>query len=83
MRLTTDNNPAAFEVDRLCLACGQLGQLSRMVIDLDGPAFEAYYHIRCLPVCPESIAWAKTRATCLTANGLDLDAFDRLQKGVL
>jgi hypothetical protein len=48
-KLVRDRNPGAHEVRVLCLACGHWLYLSEALIDLDGPAFEAYYHAECAP----------------------------------
>ena len=59
MRLVRDHNPGAFNVRVPCLACGAMLMLSDAAIDLDGPAYRAYYHDTCLP-SPERAPWIPT-----------------------
>lgn len=62
MRLATDHSAGARAVTVTCYHCGKRAQLADMVSDLDGPAFEAYYHPHCIkhkwpgakiPRCPD------------------------------
>lgn len=43
-RFVRDTNPGAYAVRVPCLTCGRMLLLADAVIDLDGPAFQAYYH---------------------------------------
>jgi hypothetical protein len=47
VRLTEDKNPGAYAVSVQCLRCGKMLRLADARIDLDGPAFRAYYHEEC------------------------------------
>lgn len=49
MNLTVDHSLAAGQVSVPCLECGEMLPLAQAQIDLDGPAFKAYYHVSCLP----------------------------------
>lgn len=49
MHLVADRNPGAYAVQVPCLACGALVLLADAQIDLDGPAYRAYYHQECVP----------------------------------
>lgn len=50
MRLITDRSPGAYAVRVPCLKCGNMVLLAHAFIDVDGPAFAAYYHPDCVPV---------------------------------
>lgn len=43
MRLVKVDNPRPEQV-LVCLLCGTTGYADRMIADLDGPAYRAYYH---------------------------------------
>ena len=43
MRLTMDRSQGAFAVDVSCMTCAKRHQLATSLVDLDGPAFRAYY----------------------------------------
>lgn len=45
-----DNSPGAHAVSMLCIRCHRFKLLACMLMDLSGPAFEAYYCADCLPV---------------------------------
>ena len=49
MNIVRDQSYAAYAVKVQCLRCGKMLSLADASIDLDGPAFEAYYHAACLP----------------------------------
>lgn len=49
MRLLHDNSAGAYNVWVKCLACGKQSGLADMIVDTEGPAFQAYYHLACLP----------------------------------
>jgi hypothetical protein len=49
MRLTVDHSAGAHNVQIQCYVCKAMLGLCDALIDLDGPAFEAYYHKACLP----------------------------------
>lgn len=49
MRIVHDKSIGAHNVDVFCLACGKRMRLCDASIDLDGPAFAAYYHAGCVP----------------------------------
>lgn len=49
MNLTTDHSDGAYAVRVQCFACKAMLLLADAIIDLDGPAFEAYYHRGCIP----------------------------------
>lgn len=50
MKLAKDHSIGAHAVSVPCYKCGSMLRLSDAVMDLDGPAFEAYYHATCLDV---------------------------------
>jgi hypothetical protein len=54
MKLTRDHSDGALAVSVSCLTCGRMVRLADALVDLDGPAFEAYYHDngRCLTGAP-------------------------------
>jgi hypothetical protein len=47
MRLVTDNSHGAYAVRVSCYCCGITARLADMRSDLDGPAFQAYYCVKC------------------------------------
>jgi hypothetical protein len=34
-----------------CFKCGLMLPYREAMVDLDGPAFQAYYHFACRPIC--------------------------------
>lgn len=55
MKYVQDHSLAAGNISVPCLACGKMVRLCDAIIDLDGPAFKAYYHEKCAtsgPVAP-------------------------------
>lgn len=48
MRLVKDHSAGAYVVSVPCFKCAKMLSLSDAVMDLDGPAFQAYYHANCL-----------------------------------
>lgn len=49
MRLVQDHSLGAEAVRVPCIACGHMLRLVDAIIDADGPAFRAYYHVDCAP----------------------------------
>lgn len=49
MKLAIDHSDGAYAVSVPCYVCSSMHQLSDSVMDLDGPAFKAYYCRSCLP----------------------------------
>ena len=49
MNLIQDKNPGAYAVNVPCLICCKMLRLADAWIDTEGPAFQAYYHAKCLP----------------------------------
>ncbi len=43
MKAAYDHSPGAYAVSVQCLTCGTMTLLASTLIDLDGPAFKAYY----------------------------------------
>lgn len=43
-RLVTDHSLAAAAIRVPCLYCGKMLLLAEAIVDLNGPAFRAYYH---------------------------------------
>lgn len=41
------------EISVQCAGCFRMVPIKECLIDLDGPAFKAYYHTRCLVELPE------------------------------
>jgi hypothetical protein len=52
MRLVQDHSFGAAAVSVPCLACDKMVRLADSIIDADGPAFQAYYHVACAPKGP-------------------------------
>jgi hypothetical protein len=52
MRLIQDHSFGAAAVSVPCFKCGRMVRMVDTLIDLDGPAFQAYYHKACAPVGP-------------------------------
>ena len=48
-RAYSDQSAGAHAVSVSCLKCRRRIQLSSAIVDLDGPAFEAYYCASCFP----------------------------------
>jgi hypothetical protein len=49
MALVNDHSPGAYTVSVPCLTCGRMVRLCDALIDPNGPAFKAYYHVECRP----------------------------------
>ena len=49
MRLVRDHSDGAYAVSVPCLAGDGMVRLCEAVIDIHGPAFQAYYHQKCAP----------------------------------
>jgi hypothetical protein len=49
MKLIKDHSDGAYAVSVPCLACGKVLRLAEVLIDIEGPALKAYYHLACLP----------------------------------
>ena len=54
MRLLQDHLLGAANVDVPCLVCHGMLRIADAIIDADGPAFLAYYHVACAPAGPVS-----------------------------
>lgn len=66
MRLVYDHSPGAYSVYVSCLNCGDRVLMADTVIDIDGPAFQAYY---CNACQPEGEVGACTRYSCTRCPG--------------
>lgn len=73
MKLVRDHSAGARAVYVRCLHCGQSVRLADAVVDTEGPAFEAYYHERCLPeghpVVRQCSTFGCTRSECQVRPG--------------
>lgn len=65
MRLCYDHSPAAGEVRVSCYRCGRMRPMAEMLMDLNGPSFQAYYCPECLPAEEPKQVTPCTRYGCL------------------
>lgn len=66
MRLAQDHSPGAYAVSVPCMACGKMHRLADSTMDLDGPAFRAYY---CPDHAPKGEVAPCTRLGCTRCPG--------------
>jgi len=50
MHLKRDHSPGAYNVRVQCLECYKLHTLADSIVDMDGPAFRAYYCSDCASI---------------------------------